>query len=141
MFTKILQREPSAAAPMPAFPARLAAEDIQLSAAAAARFRQLAAAVADDGLAAIRLYVTGGGCNGMSYGMTYAPALTPWDAVLEGDGFRLAVDAVALNYLRGCSIDYAKQGLNESFMFKNVFQSVGGSGGCSGCSSKGGSRY
>ena len=53
------------------------------------------------------------------------------------EGFQLVVDAVALNFLRGCEIDYVKEGLNESFVFNNVFESVGGSGMCSGCGGSG----
>jgi len=88
---------------------------------------------ADDDVEAIRVFVTGGGCSGMTYGMTYADSTTPLDKILSGDGFKIVVDAVALNYLQGCEIDYSKEGFNESFVFNNVFQQVGGSGACGGC--------
>ncbi len=87
---------------------------------------------------ALRVFVEGGGCDGLSYGMTYVEERTEYDSVLQGEGFKLVVDAVALNFLRGCQIDYAKQGLNEVFVFNDVFESVGGSGMCGGC---GGSGY
>ncbi len=86
----------------------------------------------------IRVFVSGGGCGGMTYGMTYAETITERDKVLEGDGFKLVVDAVALNYLKGCDIDFASDGLNASFVFNNVFKSVGGSGACGGCGAAGG---
>lgn len=85
---------------------------------------------ADDGIDSVRIFVTGGGCSGMTYGMTYAEETTVYDSVLEGNGFTVLVDTVALNYLRGCEIDF-EQG---SFQFRNVFQAVGGSGACGGCS-------
>lgn len=124
----------------PVFADRLDEDDIRLTEQARDRFRALSAQV-DARLAGIRIYVRGGGCNGMTYGMTMAETTGPLDAVLEGDGFRLVIDAVALNYLRGCTIDYARQGLNESFVFQDVFQSVGGSGACGGCASAGKGKY
>lgn len=83
--------------------------------------------------AGIRVFVSGGGCGGMTYGMTYAENIESRDKVLEGDGFKVVVDSVALGYLKGCDIDYVQDGLNASFVFNNVFQSVGGSGACGGC--------
>jgi len=87
----------------------------------------------DDPIEGIRVFVSGGGCGGMTYGMTYAETINPHDKVLDGDGFKVVVDAVALSYLKGCDIDYTNDGLNASFVFNNVFKAVGGSGGCSGC--------
>lgn len=93
---------------------------------------------ADEEFTALRVFVEGGGCNGLTYGITYVEEPTEHDSVLQCLDFRLVVDAIALNFLRGGEIDYVKQGLNEVFVFSNVFQDVGGSGMCSGC---GGSGY
>lgn len=92
----------------------------------------------DDPIEGIRVFVSGGGCGGMTYGMTYADTIRPSDKVLDGDGFKVIVDAVALSYLNGSDIDYTNDGLNASFVFNNVFKAVGGSGGCSACGSAGG---
>ena len=92
---------------------------------------------AEEEFTALRIFVEGGGCSGLSYGMTYVDGRTEYDSVLQCKGFQLVVDAVALNFLRGCEIDYVKDGLNESFVFNNVFESVGGSGTCSGCGGSG----
>ena len=86
----------------------------------------------------VRIFVSGGGCGGMTYGMTFAEAPTPYDSVLERDGLNLYVDAVALNYLSGVEIDYVEQGMGASFVFKNVFAATGGSGSCSACGAAGG---
>ena len=126
--------------PPPAFRHALNDQDIHVTPNAAERLRALMDA-ADAGFTGIRLFVMGGGCGGMTYSMTYAEQPTPFDTTLDGDGFKLVVDAVALNYLRGCTIDFTKQGLNESFVFKDVFQSIGGSGGCSGCAAAGQGGY
>jgi len=86
----------------------------------------------------IRIFVSGGGCGGMTYGMTYADTKSPFDSVLEMDDLKVFVDSVALSYLSGVEIDYKTEGLNSSFVFKNVFAATGGSGACGGCGSGGG---
>ena len=89
---------------------------------------------ADDGIRSIRIFVAGGGCSGMNYGMTFAEEEYGTDAVIDdASGLRVVVDPVALTYLKGAEIDFAEDGLNASFVFNNVFQSVGGSGACGGC--------
>lgn len=86
----------------------------------------------------VRIFVSGGGCGGMTYGMTFAEAPTPFDSVFQQDGLTIYIDAVALNYLEGVEIDYQQQGLGASFVFKNVFAATGGSGTCSACGAAGG---
>ena len=119
------------------FNSTLMGHEVSLSESAAAQMAQIVNA-AEDNVEGIRVFVSGGGCGGMTYGMTYAEETLPTDKVLEGDGFKMLVDVVALGYLQGCDIDYVEQGLNASFVFNNVFQSVGGSGACGGCGSGGG---
>lgn len=86
----------------------------------------------------IRIYVAGGGCSGMTYGMTFVEQPTMFDSVLEMDGMKVYVDSVALGYLEGVEIDFRDEGVNKSFVFKNVFAKAGGSGSCGGCGSAGG---
>lgn len=89
---------------------------------------------ADDEIRAIRIFVSGGGCSGMNYGMTFAEEEYGTDSVIDdGEGFRMVVDPVAVGYLKGAEIDFVEDGLNASFVFNNVFQAVGGSGACGGC--------
>jgi iron-sulfur cluster insertion protein len=88
----------------------------------------------DDEISAVRIFVTGGGCSGMNYGMTFAERSEETDSVVNGeDGFRLLIDPVALNYMRGAEIDYVDDGVSATFVFNNVFKAVGGSGACGGC--------
>lgn len=101
--------------------------ELRLSPAAEVKMAELVAN-AESGIG-IRVFVAGGGCGGMTYGMTYAEEVTEYDSALEGDGYKIIVDAVALNFLSGCEIDFAE----DSFVFNNVFQAVGGSGACGGC--------
>lgn len=116
-----------------AFSTKVTEGDIQLTPAASAKMVELLAS-ADDQIKAIRFFVAGGGCGGMTYSMTYADDVTKYDSTLEQDGCKVVVDAVALNYLRGCEIDFS----DDSFIFNNVFQAVGGSGTCGGCGGGGG---
>lgn len=107
--------------------------DMRLTPVAEAKMAELLAG-AEPGIAGIRVFVSGGGCGGMTYGMTYAEGVTEYDSTLEGNGYKLVVDAVALNFLNGCEIDFSE----DSFVFNNVFQAVGGSGTCGGCMGGGG---
>ena len=119
------------------YPEQLSSKEVNLTEAALAKMGELISE-ADDELAAIRVYVSGGGCGGMQYGLTFTEGASDTDSILEAEGFRLVVDPVALNYLQGCTIDFATQGPNASFVFKDVFQAVGGSGACSACGASGG---
>lgn len=84
---------------------------------------------------AVRVYVYGGGCSGMKYGMTFAEQKESSDAMMEEGKMKIVVDPIALGFLKGAEIDYADDGVNASFVFNNVFQAVGGSGACGGCGS------
>jgi iron-sulfur cluster assembly accessory protein len=55
----------------------------------------------------VRVFVAGGGCSGLSYGMQIAdePA-TADDLVFENDGVKIIVDVGSHQYLDGASIDF-----------------------------------
>ena len=114
----------------------ITSDAIVITEAAAEKFVELIQD-ADEDIKGVRVYVGGGGCSGMNYGMTFAESQTEWDSVLEASGYRLYVDPVALNYMRGAEIDYVDDGMSATFVFNNVFQAVGGSGACSGCGAAG----
>jgi len=91
-------------------------------------------ASADESHRAVRVFVSGGGCGGMSYGMTFAESVSDRDRFLNDEtGFALTIDPVAFAYLQGAEIDFQDSDVNATFVFNNVFQAVGGSGACSGC--------
>jgi len=87
----------------------------------------------EEGVAGIRIFVSGGGCGGMSYGMTLVEQPNKYDCAWEDDGLSVFVDAVALGFLEGVEIDFRSEGLNQSFVFKNVFANTSGGGACGGC--------
>lgn len=111
-------------------------DEVKISASAQQKLVELLAS--EQEINGVRIFVSGGGCGGMTYGMTFTEAPTPFDSILERDGLTLYVDAVALNYLSGVEIDYVEQGMGASFVFKNVFAATGGSGSCSACGGSGG---
>lgn len=111
----------------------MAPGDLIITEAASVQLAKLFNDVDDDELEAIRVYVAGGGCGGMTYGMTFTERKSEYDKVLEGDGFLLYVDVVALNFLRGVEIDYQARDTGATFVFNNVFQATGGSGLCGAC--------
>ena len=109
--------------------------DTDLMVTADARQR-ITGLVADTGgeAEAVRIYVSGGGCGGMNYGMTFAEQAETTDSVMaDENGFKLVVDPVAFSFLKGAEVDYVDDGVNASFVFNNVFQAIGGSGACGGC--------
>ena len=93
---------------------------------------------AEEEINGVRVFVSGGGCGGMTYGMTFSEAPTEFDSVLQKDGLTMYVDAIALSYLKGVEIDYVEQGMGASFVFRNVFAATGGAGTCSACGAAGG---
>ena len=106
--------------------------DIHLTPDAEAKMAELLAG-AEPGIEGIRIFVSGGGCGGMAYGMTFAEQVSEYDSALSSNGCKLVVDTVAMNFLKGCEIDFT----DDRFTFKNVFQAVGGSGTCGGCGGAG----
>ena len=111
-------------------------DEVKVTAEAAVQLKAIIDA--EDSVNGIRIYVSGGGCGGMTYGMTFVEKPTEFDCVLEMDGMNVYVDSVALGYLEGVEIDFRDEGVNKSFVFKNVFANSGGSGSCGGCGSSSG---
>jgi len=89
---------------------------------------------AEEEITGVRIFVAGGGCGGMSYGMTFVEEPSEYDCVKQQGDVKVYIDAVALGFLSGVEIDYQQEGLNRSFVFRNVFANSGGSGACGGCS-------
>lgn len=67
----------------------------------------------------VRLGVKTSGCSGMAYKLEFADAAEPEDQVFESHGLKVIVDPRSLPYIDGTELDYAKEGLNEGFKFKN----------------------
>lgn len=111
-------------------------DEINVSKAAITQFITLTKD--EDDVIGVRIYVSGGGCSGMEYGMTFVEESHQYDCVLKAEGMNIYVDAVTLGFLTGVEIDYKKEGVNESFVFKNAFAKTGGSATCGSCGAVGG---
>ena len=91
--------------------------DIQLSKSAAEYVRrQLERRGQGLGL---RLDVRRSGCSGWAYLLDYADTIRAEDRVYEVHGVKVIVHSEKLPFLRGTEIDYASQGLNAVWVFRN----------------------
>jgi iron-sulfur cluster assembly protein len=72
--------------------------------------------LADHGL---RIFVQGGGCAGLQYGMLYEDTAHEGDKVLEVEGVRLFVDSFSAAYLEGACIDYQDTLMGTGFRVDN----------------------
>ena len=71
------------------------------------------------GALGLRFGVTRTGCSGWGHITDLAKDQREGDTVFEQDGVRIYVDAQSLPLVDGTEIDYGKQGLSETFTFKN----------------------
>ena len=55
---------------------------------------------------ALRVYVAGGGCCGVNFGMALDNNFRDVDTTFDLNGIKVVVDEVSIDYLRGASIDY-----------------------------------
>ncbi len=68
---------------------------------------------------ALRVFVSPGGCSGMSYGMTLDDQQQEGDQVIQEDGIRLVVDEMSAMYLAGAQIDYSSNLMGGGFSIQN----------------------
>ena len=91
---------------------------ITLSDNAAERVKEIMAQ-AKEPIVGVRVGVESGGCAGMSYVMEYAKEANPNDEIIEDKGVKVLIDPKAIMYLLGTEMDYKKEELSSSFVFKN----------------------
>ncbi len=76
---------------------------------------------------ALRVFVTGGGCSGMQYGMAFEEEAQEHDREVSVDDVRLLVDPTSLMYLEGSTIDFVDSLVGGGFRIDNP-NSAGGCG-------------
>ncbi len=68
---------------------------------------------------ALRVFVSPGGCSGMSYGMAFDQELQEGDEVIEQNGVKVYVDEMSAMYLQGSEIDFVDQLMGGGFTVHN----------------------
>ncbi len=68
---------------------------------------------------ALRVFVSGGGCSGLQYGMAFEESARDFDKVVEVDGVRLIIDPTSLMYLHGAVIDFVDSLMGGGFRIDN----------------------
>jgi len=90
---------------------------VRLTAAAGAK---VAALIARDRAGDyLRIAITGGGCNGLSYKLRFAPEPKRGDILVRSAGTAVLVDAKTALYLKGTELDYSDKMIGGGFKFAN----------------------
>jgi iron-sulfur cluster assembly protein len=90
---------------------------VTLSEAAAARVKKFLAS-RGKGIG-LRLGIKTSGCSGLAYALEFVDVQNDDDVAFESHGVRVLVDPKSLAFLDGTELDFAKEGLNEGFKFRN----------------------
>jgi iron-sulfur cluster assembly accessory protein len=69
--------------------------------------------------AGLRVGVTGGGCSGFQYSMSFENGAGMMDKTFDFDGLKVFVDGTSLMYLKGVSVDYLETLEGAGFKFDN----------------------
>ena len=69
---------------------------------------------------ALRVFVAGGGCSGLQYGMAFETNIQEYDAIVPMEtGGRIVVDPTSLMYVRGANIDFVDSLMGGGFRIDN----------------------
>lgn len=67
----------------------------------------------------LRIAITGGGCNGLSYRLKFAPEPRRGDILVRSAGVPVVVDPKTALYLKGTVLDYSDKMVAGGFKFSN----------------------
>jgi iron-sulfur cluster assembly protein len=67
----------------------------------------------------LRIAITGGGCNGLSYKLKFAPEARRGDILVRSAGVPVVVDPKTALYLKGTLLDYSDRMVAGGFKFSN----------------------
>ena len=90
---------------------------INMTPAAADKVRELLAQENDPSLA-LRVFVAGGGCSGLQYGMTLDEE-QEGDTIIAISGFNILIDEMSMGYIDGSEIDYVDSLMGAGFTVNN----------------------
>src|SRR5439155_3257277 len=66
----------------------------------------------------LRIFVAGGGCSGLQYGMTLDEEQDGDTVIAQGD-FKVLVDEMSLGYINGSQVDYVDSLMGAGFTVNN----------------------
>ena len=69
--------------------------------------------------AALRVFVSGGGCSGLNYGMAIDDSIEEDDFVFNSYGVKVVIDPLSFNYIKGASVDYVEDVMGGGFKIDN----------------------
>ena len=90
---------------------------IQLTPPAGTKVRTLAAREAEGRF--LRVAISGGGCNGLSYKLRFVGTSKPGDILVRSQEVDVLVDPKSALYLRGTVLDYSDKMIGGGFKFSN----------------------
>lgn len=90
---------------------------VQLTPAAGEKVRALIAREGQREL--LRVAISGGGCNGLSYKMKFVPVPKRGDILVQTAGVPVVVDSKSALYLKGTHLDYSPAMISGGFKFSN----------------------
>ena len=67
----------------------------------------------------LRVFVSGGGCSGMQYGMAMENEPREFDTIVDSNGVKVFIDPTSLMYMSGSSIDYVDNLMGGGFSIDN----------------------
>ena len=67
----------------------------------------------------LRIYVQGGGCSGLSYGMGFEKEAEEDDSIMEENGVKVLVDSMSIDHLNGANVDYIESLMGSGFKINN----------------------
>ncbi|MGP4712777.1 iron-sulfur cluster insertion protein ErpA [uncultured Psychrobacter sp.] len=91
---------------------------LTLTDSAAQKVRRLREEEGDNELM-LRVYVTGGGCSGFSYGFRFDSDLNEDDANFDNEDVTLVIDSMSYQYLQGSTVDYIEGLEGARFVVQN----------------------
>jgi|SRR5258707_13310529 iron-sulfur cluster assembly protein len=115
---------------------------IGMTPSAADKVRELLVQENDPSLG-LRIFVAGGGCSGLQYGMTLDEE-QEGDTVITVSGFNVLVDEMSVGYINGSEVDYVDSLMGAGFTVNNPnavsscgcghsFKTAGGGGDAKSC--------
>ncbi|HYT27905.1 MAG TPA: iron-sulfur cluster insertion protein ErpA [Ktedonobacteraceae bacterium] len=90
---------------------------LSMTPAATDKVRELLTQENDPSLA-LRIFVAGGGCSGLQYGMTLDEEQDGDTVIAQGD-FRILVDEMSIGYISGSEVDYVDSLMGAGFTVNN----------------------